>query len=278
MVKILFHKMQGAGNDFIVVDHQPGVDYAAFTKKVCHRHMGVGADGVLVLDKSATCDYRMRIFNSDGSEAEMCGNGARCMAVYIAHKFAVVPESFTMETLAGTIKASVAGDVAAVKLSDPTDYRPNLEIRLGDQKISVHSINTGVPHAVIFVQGVQEVDVNEFGRVIRNHSTFAPKGTNVNFVENIKSGYIALRTYERGVEAETLACGTGSVAAALAGYLQSKEKHEPVKGAGIKVITKSGEILEVLFDLDLKGDKPEVSNVWLKGSGKLICKGEYYHV
>jgi diaminopimelate epimerase len=276
MIKVPFVKMQGAGNDFIVIDHEVGLDYDVFAKKVCDRHMGIGADGVLVLDASSVADHRMRIINADGSEAEMCGNGARCMAVYIARKFAVVPETFTMETLAGKIKATVHGESASVRLSDPKDYRPDVEIKVGRQKLIGHFINTGVPHTVIFVQGLQEMDVNGLGRLVRNHSVFAPKGTNVNFVEKIKDGCVALRTYERGVEAETLACGTGSVAAALVGYLQGREKHESEKGAAIRVVTKSGELLDVSFDLDVVDDKCTITNVWLKGGGKFIGKGEYY--
>jgi diaminopimelate epimerase len=276
VIKVPFYKMQGAGNDFIVIDHTVGLDYAAFAKKVCDRHMGVGADGLMVLDESSTSDHRMRIINADGSEAEMCGNGARCMAVYIAHKFAVVPEMFTMETLAGKIHAMVQGESAAVQLSDPKDYRPAIEIKVAGHKLVGHFINTGVPHTVIFVQGLQEMDVDGLGRLVRNHPVFALKGTNVNFVEKIKDGCVALRTYERGVEAETLACGTGSVAAALVGFLQGKEKHVSQKGAAIRVVTKSGELLDVSFDLDVVDDKCVVTHVWLKGSGKFICKGEYY--
>ncbi|MBF0484949.1 MAG: diaminopimelate epimerase [Candidatus Omnitrophica bacterium] len=277
MIKIPFLKMQGAGNDFIVIDHKPGLDYPAFAKKVCHRNMGIGADGVLVLDESRSCDYKMRIINSDGSEAEMCGNGARCMAVYIVNKFAVVPEVFTIETLAGVIKGSAKGELAHVKLSDPRDYRPNIELKLGDQKLVGHFINTGVPHTIVFVQGLYECDVNGLGRIIRNHQFFSPRGTNVNFVEKLKEGCIALRTYERGVEAETMACGTGSVAAAIVGYLQGPQPLEAKNGAAMRVVTKSGEMLDVTFDLDLKEGKPSVTNVWLKGSGKVVCKGEYYY-
>ncbi|MBF0387693.1 MAG: diaminopimelate epimerase [Candidatus Omnitrophica bacterium] len=278
MKKIAFTKMQGAGNDFVVVDHVPGMDYCDFTKKVCNRHMGIGADGVLVLGESRNCDFKMSIINADGSEAEMCGNGARCMAVYIKQKFAVVPEIFTLETLAGTIKASVQGEVASVQLSEPKDFRSNVEIKIGDRKLCGYFINTGVPHTVIFVEGLQEFDVNGLGRIIRQHQVFAPKGTNVNFVERVKDGIVAVRTYERGVEAETLACGTGSVAAALIGYLQSQKVLAPVKNAMIKVVTKSGEMLEISFDLDVVNDKPAITNVWLKGSGKFICKGDYYGV
>ncbi|MBF0122010.1 MAG: diaminopimelate epimerase [Candidatus Omnitrophica bacterium] len=277
MKKIPFFKMQGAGNDFVVIDDIPGLDLIDFARKACDRHMGIGADGILVLESSKKADYRMRIINSDGSEAEMCGNGARCMAVYIARKFAVVPEVFTLETIAGMIHASVNDEMASVQLSEPKDYRPNIEIKFGDQKLIGHFINTGVPHAIIFVQGLAECDVNGLGRMIRNHHVFAPKGTNVNFVEKVRDGIMALRTYERGVEAETMACGTGSVASALVGYLQDQKKLVAHAGASMKVATKSGEVLDVTFDLDLKDDKPVIANVWLKGTGKFICKGEYYY-
>jgi len=187
-LKTQFMKMQGAGNDFIVIEHAKGLDYASLAKKACDRHMGIGADGVLVLDSSETCDHRMRIFNADGSEAEMCGNGIRCIAVYIKHKFAVVPEEFTIETLAGKISASVEGEVARVHLIDPVDFRPDINIKVADQKLTVHFINTGVPHTIVFVRELQEMDVEGLGRLIRNHHTFAPQGTNVDFVEKIKDG------------------------------------------------------------------------------------------
>jgi diaminopimelate epimerase len=284
MQKIPFVKMHGAGNDFIVIDDIPGLDYVQLARRACDRHLGIGADGLLVLEHSEKHEHRMRIINSDGSEAEMCGNGARCMAVYIKQKFALVPEVFEMETLAGIVHATVEGEVAAVQLSNPKDYRPNIEIRFTDpglagkgQKMTGHFINTGVPHTIIFVQGLAEMDVSAMGRVIRNHPVFAPKGTNVNFVEMVKDGFVAVRTYERGVEDETMSCGTGSVAAAIVGYLQNQKKLLPEKGAAIKVVSKSGEILDVTFDLDLKDEKPVITNVWLKGSGKIVAKGEYYY-
>jgi diaminopimelate epimerase len=284
MQKISFFKMHGAGNDFIVIDEVPGMDYSRLARKACDRHLGLGADGLLVLERSQKHEYRMRVINSDGSEAEMCGNGARCMAVYIKQKYAVVPDEFRMETLAGVVRASVDGETACVQLSDPKDYRPNVEIRFSEpglagkgQKMIGHFINTGVPHTVIFVQGLAEMDVSGMGRVIRNHPVFAPKGTNVNFVEQVKDDFVAVRTYERGVEDETMSCGTGSVASALVAYLQAQKKLQPQKGASIKVVTKSGEVLDVSFDLDLKDEAPVITNVWLKGSGKIVAKGEYYY-
>ena len=284
MKKIPFVKMHGAGNDFIVIDEMPGLDYVRLAKQACDRHLGIGADGLLVLERSEKHTYRMRIINSDGSEAEMCGNGARCMAVYITQQFAVVPEEFAMETLAGVVRATVEGGIASVQLSNPRDYRPNIEIKFTEpglagkgQKMVGHFINTGVPHTIIFVHGLPEMDVSAMGRVIRNHSVFAPKGTNVDFVEMLKNGFVAVRTYERGVEDETMSCGTGSVAAALIGYLQGQKKLLPEKGICVKVVTKSGEVLEVTFDLALKDEKPLITNVWLKGSGKMVAKGEYFY-
>ncbi len=274
MVKIPFVKMVGAGNDFIVIEARKDLDYTKFAQKICARHNGIGADGVLILDKSKKSDYRMRIINADGSEAEMCGNGARCMAAYIVSNVYPDKDLFGMETLAGEILAEAKGEIARVRLSNPKDYRPNLNITVGNQKLEVHYIDTGVPHTIVFVDGLQEVDVNSLGALIRNHPRFAPRGTNVNFVERAREGMVAVRTFERGVEAETLACGTGSVASALIAYLYAHPGVKKQKEAFMKVLTASKEILEITFDLD-EGYK--IDNVWLKGSAKLIAKGEYYY-
>ena len=275
MVRVPFVKMVGAGNDFIIIEARDNFDYVNFTKAVCARQTGIGADGVLVLDKSSQSDYRMRIINADGSQAEMCGNGARCMAAYIVTHCKPVKALFAMETLAGEILAEAHDEVARVRLSNPKDYRPNLGITVGNQHLQAHYIDTGVPHAVIFVDRLQEVDVNGLGKLVRHHACFAPRGMNVNFVAPSVQGVVAVRTYERGVEAETLACGTGSVAAALIAYLQANPDIKKQKGAMMKVLTASKEILEITFDLD-EGCK--IDNVWLKGSAKLIAKGEYFYV
>jgi len=274
MVSIPFVKMVGAGNDFIIIEAQKNLDYAQFTRAVCARHNGIGADGVLVLEKSAQSDYRMRVINADGSEAQMCGNGARCMAAYIVANLKPVKALFSLETLAGEILAEAKNDVARVRLSNPKDYRPHLNITVANQKLEVHYIDTGVPHTIVFVDGLQEVDTNSLGALVRNHPRFAPRGTNVNFVEHTRDGMVSVRTYERGVEAETLACGTGAVAAALVAYLHAHPAVKQQKGSFMKVSTASKEILEITFDLD-EGCK--IDNVWLKGSAKLIAKGEYYY-
>ncbi len=281
MKKIHFVKMVGAGNDFIVIEPQAGLDYVKFTKGVCNRQFGVGADGVLILEKSKTSDYRMRIINADGSEAEMCGNGARCMAAYIVANSKPAKKLFGMETLAGEILGEAEGEIARVRLSNPKDYLADINITVAGKKMAVHYIDTGVPHTIIFVDGLQEVDANSLGRLVRNHARFAPRGTNVNFVERASpaggregNSMVAVRTYERGVEAETLACGTGAVAAALISYVQLNPTVKEKKDASMRVLTASKEVLEVAFDLH-KGGK--IDNVWLKGTAKLIAKGEYYY-
>ena len=274
MKAIPFIKMVGAGNDFIVLEGQNGLDYPAFAQKACHRQMGIGADGILVLEKSKSSDFRMRIFNADGSEAEMCGNGARCMAAYIADKHVSANKLFSMETLAGQILAEAEGETARVRLSDPKDYRAGIVLKVGGQALHASSIDTGVPHAVIFVEGLAEVDVDSLGRLVRDHKEFKPRGTNVDFVEASRNDMVAVRTYERGVEGETLACGTGAVASALVGYLHLNPKAKNVNDASMRVLTKSGEVLEVTFDLE---DGNRISDVWLKGSAKVIAKGEYFY-
>lgn len=273
--------MVGAGNDFIIIEPNKSLDYVDFTKKVCNRQTGVGADGVLIIDKSKSSDYQMRIINADGSEAEMCGNGARCTAAYIVANYAPTKSLFSMETLAGEVLGEAEGEVARVRLSNPKDYMSDLNITIAGQKMTVHYIDTGVPHVIAFVDGLQEVDVNSLGRLIRNHPRFAPRGTNVNFVEIAspvggKSGnsMVAVRTYERGVEAETLACGTGSVAAALISYIHTHPTVKEQKGASMKVSTASKEVLEITFDLH---EGHVIDNVWLKGTAKLVAKGEFYY-
>jgi diaminopimelate epimerase len=281
MQKVNFIKMVGAGNDFIVIEPVANLDYTKFTQAVCARQTGIGVDGVLILEKSNTSDYKMRIINADGSEAEMCGNGARCMAAYIVMNSKPTKKLFGMETLAGEVLAEVEGEEVRVRLSDPRDYMSALNITIAGQKMCVDYIDTGVPHTVVFVEGLQEVDVNSLGRLIRNHPRFAPRGTNANFAEMAspeggRSGnsMVAVRTYERGVEAETLACGTGSVATAIIAYLHTHPTVKEQKGAAMKVLTASKEVLEVTFDLH-KDNK--IDNVWLKGTAKLIAKGEYYY-
>lgn len=272
MKKIPFTKMAGAGNDFIVIDARKGLNLKKLAAKACDRTNGIGADGLLVLDKSKRCDYRMRIMNADSSEAEMCGNGARCMAAYIVRNKKPRKKLFSLETTAGIILGEAKGEVAKVRLSPPKDYRAKVSLNISEHTIHVSYIDTGVPHVVVFVHSLKLIDVALIGRVIRHHQEFKPRGTNVNFVEQTRKDLIDVRTYERGVENETKACGTGSVAAAIIAYLKAHPDVTDKKNAKMKVRTAGGEILEITFDL-LDG---VVSNVWLKGSANFIAKGEYY--
>lgn len=272
MKTIPFTKMAGAGNDFIVVEACPGVDYKELAVKVCDRTNGIGADGLLVLEKSKKADHKMRIINRDGSEAEMCGNGGRCMAAYIVRYRKSKKKLFAMETAAGLVRAKAAGEKAAIELGMPSDYKADMPITVNGRSLHVSFINTGVPHAVIFVEGLKNIAVGEIGRVIRWHDAFEPKGTNVNFVEQIQENEVNVRTYERGVEAETKACGTGSVAAAIVAYLRADPAPADQKNVGMKVHTEGGEMLEVSFDII----QQQVVHVWLKGSAHFIAKGEYY--
>ena len=272
MRKIPFIKMAGAGNDFLVIHATKNLDYKKLAQAACDRTNGIGADGILVLDKSPRADYKMRIINSDGSEAEMCGNGARCIAAYIMAKRKPKKKLFSLETLAGIILAEAKGEMAHVRLSEPTGYRPDVELEVNGKKLRVPYIDTGVPHTIVYVDGLQDIDVNKIGRTIRYHEIFAPRGTNVDFVEQIDKNFVELRTYERGVEGETKACGTGAVASAIVTYLKSHPQLSDIKNAKVKVKTASGEILQITFDI-ING---QIKNVWLKGSAKFIAKGEYY--
>ncbi len=266
--------MVGAGNDFLVIEANKAFDYKKLALKACHRSDGIGADGILVLEKSKTSDYRMRIINADGSEAEMCGNGARCLATYIVNRKKPTKEFFSIETLAGEILGEAKGEIACVRLSDPTDYRPLISLELAERKVNVHYIDTGVPHTIIYVDGLAKINVNTIGPMIRYHKAFAPRGTNANFVEQMDKNLVAVRTYERGVEAETRACGTGSVAAAIVSYLQTNPGtlQRDQKKAVMNVLTQSGETLEVTFDITAQ----KITNVWLKGSAKFIAEGNYF--
>ncbi len=271
---VKFTKLVGAGNDFLVIEANKALDYKKLALKACHRSDGIGADGILVLDKSKTSDYRMRIINADGSEAEMCGNGARCIATYIVNRKKPSKKLFSIETLAGEILGEAKGEIARVRLSEPTDYRPGIPLTLNGKDIHVHYIDTGVPHTIVYVNGLAGIDVNKIGPTIRYHKAFAPRGTNVNFVEQNSKDLVAVRTYERGVEAETRACGTGSVAAAIVSYLQANPGtlQRDQKKAVMNVLTQSGETLEVTFDITAQ----KITNVWLKGSAKFIAEGNYY--
>lgn len=261
--------MVASGNDFIVVD-EVKTNLSSLARRVCERKTGIGADGLLTIKKIKKNNFNMRIFNPDGSEAEMCGNGARCLGLYANMKFKIKDLSFY--TKAGIIKASIKKYLVKIKMSHPKDCQLDIPIGIQDRTIKVNYIDSGVPHAVIFVAGLNAIDVFSIGRQIRYHRKFAPRGVNVNFVEVHEEDFISVRTYERGVENETLACGTGVVASSLITFLKNFANTKKPKSFTMKAKTLSTEVLKVYFDY--KDDK--FLNVWLEGKARLICKGEYY--
>ncbi len=271
MKSLSFTKMNGAGNDFIIINAFPKLNAKSVAKKICHRTDGIGADGLMILDKSKKADYKMRIINPDGSEAEMCGNGARCMAAYIFKTKKLKKKIFSMETKSGIILAEKKGKLISVRLSDPKDYTEDIAISINNRPLHVSYIDTGVPHVICFVDNLSNIDVNTLGEKIRFSEKFQPRGTNVNFVEQSNKRLVSVRTYERGVEAETRACGTGSVASGIVALLKANPEITAKTNAAIKVKTKSGEVLSISFDLN----EDKITNVWLTGSANFIADGSF---
>jgi diaminopimelate epimerase len=244
-MKLEFTKMNGAGNDFLLLDGRSRNPHLAREQvvRLCDRHRGVGADGVMVLVPCASgkADWAWKFFNSDGSDATMCGNGARCFARYV-QRLTGAEHPLTFETGAGVIKAGFRGELVTIGLTAPHDWRLNLSMPLRSGATVVHSVNTGVPHAVLFVPDADLAMVSDTGAEVRHHAVFAPKGTNVNFVQVLGPDLIRVRTFERGVEGETLACGTGVTASALVSACVHG-LHPPVR-----VRVQGGDTLEVGFN------------------------------
>jgi diaminopimelate epimerase len=238
-----FTKMNGAGNDFVMVDNRDGSRSLSSEqiKRLCDRHRGIGADGLIAVEGTPELP-RMRYYNADGGEAEMCGNGARCFSRFIARLLGLTSGSLSFQTEVGMLAAELLpDDRVRLRMSEPHSLQLAHSLRVLDRDLEVHSLNTGVPHAVTFVQDLGEAPVFELGRALRQHQRFAPAGTNVNFVQILSPGSLSIRTYERGVENETLACGTGVVASALIHHHLSKAP------SPITVRVHGGDALEVGF-------------------------------
>jgi len=268
-------KMSGTGNDFLMIDNRSlkydNAQVKAFTVAACPRRVAAGADGVIWIEPATEPghDYKMRIINADGSEAEMCGNGSRCAAVF-AHKIGAAKQDQRFQTLAGTLNASVPSDLsyAKVQLSAPSKMELK-EVDVCGRKMEIYFIDTGVPHAVIFVADVSTVDVKTEGRDIRFHHEFKPRGTNVNFVQLLENNTLKVRTYERGIEDETFACGTGSTASAVISGLI----HNYI--SPVKIITRGGALLTIYYEID--AEKQEVLDApFLEGAVDTIYEGKYY--
>ncbi len=277
---VAFTKMCGHGNDFIVVDNLDGAlvrEWPKDARRWCRRKTGIGADGLLVLEASEREDFRLRIFNSDGSEAEMCGNGSRCAASYAMEKGIAGP-SMVFETLAGSIEAEVDGRDVTVRLTDVKDLKRDLKLGIGNNMVfNAFFANSGVPHAVLFAEAFRQLPIFEgplqdcpgdairnIGRAVRYHPVFEPAGTNVNFVEIAGPGHIRVRTYERGVEEETLACGTGAAASAIVASEITKAGPPPIR------VEMAGGTLWV----DFRKNGPVFESVRLRGAVEWVFQGE----
>ncbi|MCL1925655.1 MAG: diaminopimelate epimerase [Syntrophorhabdaceae bacterium] len=265
---IPFSKLNGSGNDFLLIDNRDGVmdgiDRPAFTARVCDRARSAGADGLILIEESKKADFRWDFYNADGSRAEMCGNGGRCAARFVfSRKIAGARMSF--ETLAGTIHASVSGRRVKLQMTRPKEPALDRSLTLAGKKYVYSFINTGVPHAALFVPDVTKVDVEAIGRGIRAHKVFAPKGTNVNFAQ-MRGDTLWVRTYERGVEGETLACGTGAVACALLAAAKG------IAASPVTVRTSGGEILKAHFDSTAK----DFGRVFLEGDTSWVFDGKLF--
>ena len=266
MANIPFMKLSGAGNDFVIIDNLECIvpyESTDFVAKVCERRMSVGADGMLLVESSERADFKMRYFNADGGEAETCGNGARCISKF-AHINGITSERMRFETKAGIYESEILKSGVKVRMSDPTDIRLNFPLRLDDGVYTVCSANSGVPHVVFFIEDLEATDIIDLGGQTRYHDDFQPAGTNANFVRIRNEREIDIRTYERGVEDETLACGTGSIASAVLSALLGKTT------SPVAVRTASGSVLTIHFDLD--GGEPK--NVHLEGDARVIYAGE----
>ncbi len=263
---IQFTKMHGSGNDFILIDNRDRLikhaDAPYKARKWCRRRFGVGADGFILIEKSQKADFKWYFFNADGSEAEMCGNGGRCAARFAFMK-GICGEKLSFETIAGIIRAEVKDKLVKLEMTKPSDLRLDINFSTGLEELTIDYINTGVPHAVVLTEDLDHVPVFEWGRLIRYDDLFAPEGTNVDFVQIKDEHHILIRTYERGVEDETLACGTGAVASALIAGLKGLVK------SPVKVTTWGNEELTIYFDLQGQ----EFREVFLEGGAIHVYTG-----
>ena len=245
-----FSKYSGCGNDFLLIDNRSKFfpsDDRVLIAKLCKRRLGIGADGIILLENSHSADFRMHIYNADGSEAEMCGNGIRCLMKFIRQLGFTKPQ-YTIETLLEQVTASYRNDQVSVSMPPPKHVCWSIDLPIEPHQWNLHFLDTGVPHAVIFTEDIESIDLNTIAPKIRYHTHFGPRGTNVDFAAIKQNQLVQMRTYERGVEQETLACGTGAVAVALAAAkvyrLQSP----------IQIETRSQEILEIQFSGEIPTD------------------------
>lgn len=263
-IKIAFIKTSGAGNDFILIDNMDGslnLDQPPLARALCSRHYGVGADGLIVLESDPTVHFLMRYYNADGSYGGMCGNGGRC-AARVAHLRNIAPESMKFRTLDHVYEAKVLDEEVCLKMK-PVKEMHLRSLSVDQENFTGIFIDTGSPHFVLPVEDVRRAAVEQLGRSIRNHASFLPHGTNVDFVQHDSVRGLQIRTYERGVEGETLACGTGVVAAAVVASVHWSCTPP------VRVETRSGEVLSVSF----ARDGNSYTDIQLQGSAHILFSG-----
>jgi diaminopimelate epimerase len=254
-MKYSFNKYQGTGNDFIIIDNRNGSfnpENIDLINRLCNRRFGIGADGLILVSEHKQYDFEMKYFNSDGKLGTMCGNGGRCVS-HFASTLGLAGKETRFIAADGEHEARINANIVSLKMNNVSD----IKLIKGN-----YFINTGSPHYIVFVKNVAETDVFETGKKIRWFDDFAPGGTNVNFVEVTGEG-IFVRTFERGVEDETLSCGTGSTASAIASVLSGHLATSPVK------IKTMGGDLEVTFEVVNK----DIKNIWLKGPAEFVYSG-----
>jgi diaminopimelate epimerase len=254
-MEIKFRKYQGTGNDFVIIDNRNG-QYDGLTVSqisfLCNRRVGIGADGLMMLEEAEGFDFRMLYYNADGKEGSMCGNGGRCL-VQFAHDLGISKVNYLFIAIDGPHEAMIdSKGLIHLKMKDVTEVS-----EYGTDFI----LNTGSPHYIRFIENIEETDVYAEGRKIRYNDTYAAAGINVNFVKRTNSG-IKIRTYERGVEDETLSCGTGATAAAIASSTQTGEQEIPVEVEGGK--------LAIRF---AKTSEKTAENIWLIGPATFVFAG-----
>ncbi|MGC9031755.1 MAG: diaminopimelate epimerase [Minisyncoccia bacterium] len=257
-----FLKIVGSGNDFVIIDNRKKLikNGSSLAIKLCNRKFGIGADGLLLLENSKKADFKMRIFNRDGSEAEMCGNGLRCILRFISENSISKKKNLKIETKAGVLDGIIKNKIVKVRMNIIGKPKLNIQIPVEKSRITGNFINTGVPHTVIFVDNVDKINLEKIGPQIRYSKVFGENGTNVDWVEIVKEGIIKIRTYERGVEGETLSCGTGAVASAVITSIVKRFK------SPITIIPKSKELLKVYFDKNF-------NKIYLEGKTFYTFKG-----
>jgi len=269
MKSIEFWKMNGSGNDFILIDNRDEIvsedEMFNLVLRACRRRTSVGADGVIFVTKSNRYDFAWRFFNADGGEVEMCGNGSRCVCRF-AYLKGIAGPRMTFETLAGPVSGEVKGRSVNVLMPLPSQLKLDLDLEKDPAWNTIDFVNTGVPHVVVQVEDLENHPVVEQGRALRYHEYFSPEGTNANFIQVLGPDLISMRTYERGVEDETLACGTGAVASAIIAAERGLVKPP------IGVRTRSGEILTITFKKE--GDR--FQEVWMEGNTTIVYEGKLH--